>query len=618
MHKTLPVVFLLVVTLLAGCINLHSAKTYSISGIIVHAGTEIPIANAAVAIHAGSETFPLTSDRQGQFAIVVRIPPKRVKVTVEHPDYLPVQRLITLGGSGEAHVLIELTPKDEGYSIAAGTIDYALPVIPTDGLLASLDVGIEPMEDIWEAEPSEIIVEPYTYSEDAAREIGRAIGAAAYELYPEAEFIVYPKPESVTMDQFLTLARAHPLVKAADINYPVYPLAFTVGTGQLEVVPNDPYYNHQWNLSAVYLPFAWPLVETNATVRIAVLDSLISTAHPDLQQNLNLQDAYNVFEQSTNVSDYYGRTQQPPYSHGTHVIGIIGAAADNGRGIAGAAWGADVQIIPIVVLNQNNRSSLSHVIAAIDKAIELGVDLINMSLGANLSNPHEHMLYAKIQEAHAAGIVMIAAAGNEGKLIYPAGYDEVIAVGATTSDHQITDYSAQDGVRLFAPGGSRTDPGAGILSTDFVQPSGDGYSVARGTSMAAPHVTGIAALIKSTYPYIGKEELEELLWDTGIMLDPQRPDQRLINAYAALANAPISSANIFFSNLDTMTDYEVEFDQNRYFHQLLPPGLYRITAHIDTNHDQMVNPGEWYYESEILLEQDEHVTDLRIRLSVHW
>jgi len=65
MHKTLPVVFLLVVTLLAGCINLHSAKTYSISGIIVHAGTEIPIANAAVAIHAGSETFPLTSDRQG-------------------------------------------------------------------------------------------------------------------------------------------------------------------------------------------------------------------------------------------------------------------------------------------------------------------------------------------------------------------------------------------------------------------------------------------------------------------------------------------------------------------------------------------------------------------------
>jgi len=620
MQRTLPVAALLILILLAGCINWHLARIYTIAGIIRHENSDIPVAGAEVAIIGESSVFSLRADLQGRFSITLRGSESKLRVKVEHPDYLPVEQKITLGKNREVFLSIELTPRGESYCVAAGTVDYALPEIPAVPLPALFDAHFGPLEtEAWDEEPWDIIVEPYVCSEEAALAIGRDIGAEGSRLFLEAGIVVFSKPEEVPIDQFLSEARAHPLVKAADIDYPVFPLAAAAEL-QLAAIPNDPEYNRQWNLAAVYLPFAWLQVERRATVRIAVLDTLISADHPDLQQNLNLQDAYNVVDQSSDVRDDFhrsGRPEKPPYSHGTHVIGIIGATADNAKGVAGAVWGADVEIIPIVVLGKDNRSSLSHVIAGIDKAIELGVDLINMSLGANLSSPHTHMLYAKIQEADAAGITMVAAAGNGGKLLYPAGYDEVIAVGATTSQHQITYYSAADGVRLFAPGGEELDPGKGVYSTDLVEPNGDGYSVGRGTSMATPLVTAIAALVKSTYPNITKDDLEELLWSTGIVFDPERPGQRLVNAYAAVTNTPVKKADVVFSNLDTGGDYAVELDQDRYFHKLLPPGLYRVTAHIDANQDQMVNPGEWYYESEIVLEPDKHVSGLQIRLDIY-
>lgn len=618
MQKTLPRILLLILVLLTGCIGGFQYKIYKISGVIYHQDSEIPVVNAEITIIAGNKSFPLSSDLEGRFSITLRTNITKLKLTVQHPSYHPWQRAINLGKDREHSLLIELTSMVEDHSLVAGRIDYALPEITAAGLQAYSDGLLEPvLTETWQEEPAEIIVEPYKYNEAVALEIGRALGSDIFQLYPESGIIVYIKPEHLTVDAFLSLARTHPLVKAADINYPVYPLATAVSLEQLILTPNDPEYDQQWNLTAVYLPFAWPQAKNKTTVRIAVLDSLIATEHPDLQQNLHLQDAYNVLKQSQDVSDYHGRTSLIPSSHGTHVTGIIGATTNNARGIAGISWGANVEIIPIVVLDENNRSSLSNVIAGIDKAIELDVDIINMSLGANLNRPYDHLLYNKIREADAAGIIMIAAAGNDNQLLYPAGYPEVIAVGATTREYQIADYSAADGVTLFAPGGARADPGGGIYSTDLVEPSGDGYSAGRGTSMAAPHVAGIAALVKGTYPNIIKSEIEQLLWNTGIVFDLEQPQQRLVNAYAAVTKTPINMAVLCFSSLDTMADYEVEFDQNRYFHLFLPPGSYLVTAHIDANQDQEVNPGEWYYQSEILVEPGKHVSDLEIRLDIY-
>ena len=99
--------------------------------------------------------------------------------------------------------------------------------------------------------------------------------------------------------------------------------------------------------------------------------------------------------------------------------------------------------------------------------------------------------------------------------------------------------------------------------------------------MAAPHIAGIAALVKSTYPNITKSEVEDLLWNTGIVLDPAQPYQRIVNAYAAITETPLSSAVLCFIDHTTGAVHQAEFDQDRHFQRLLPPGLYLVAANID-------------------------------------
>jgi subtilisin family serine protease len=208
-------------------------------------------------------------------------------------------------------------------------------------------------------------------------------------------------------------------------------------------------------------------------IKIAVLDTG-GTDHQELSGNL-----IDVFD-CTGHNDAADRQ-----GHGTHVAGII-AAKDNDFGVLGVA--PDAQIYCMKVLDNNGRGGYNTIEAGIKKAIELGVDIINMSLGAPSKPPES--FHQVIKEAHDKGIFLVAAAGNDGHAVnWPASYDEVIAIGAIDENGNLTDFSSRGSeICVIAPGDN-------IYSTWL----NNGYAVLRGTSQASPFVTGIIALILSTH-----------------------------------------------------------------------------------------------------------------------
>lgn len=203
-------------------------------------------------------------------------------------------------------------------------------------------------------------------------------------------------------------------------------------------------------------------------VKVAILDTGIDLDHPDL----NVAGGMN-FASGKGYDDKNG--------HGTHVAGIV-AALDNGIGVIGVA--PEVALYAVKVLGNGGRGNWSDIIAGIEWSVDNGMEVANMSLGAT-SAPSE--VVAASEAAYAAGLVLVAAAGNDygGPVIYPAAYTSVIAVSATDSGDKLASFSSI-GAEVELAG-----PGAGIYSTY----KGGGYATMSGTSMSSPHVAGTAALV---------------------------------------------------------------------------------------------------------------------------
>ena len=204
-------------------------------------------------------------------------------------------------------------------------------------------------------------------------------------------------------------------------------------------------------------------------VRVAVLDTG-AAEHLDLEGNV--ETAWNTSGSDTAI-DRAG--------HGTHVSGIV-AALSNGFGVVGVA--PEATIVPIKVLDDSGHSGFSAIERGIRKATELGVDIINMSLGSPVSPPGS--LYQAIQEAASRGIIIVAAAGNDaGAINYPAIYPEVIAVGAIDKQGHLAKTSSRgEKMHIVAPG-------VDIYST-YLE---NRYALLSGTSQAAPVISGLCALI---------------------------------------------------------------------------------------------------------------------------
>jgi serine protease len=320
----------------------------------------------------------------------------------------------------------------------------------------------------------------------------------------------------------------------------------------LYFVPDDPYYTEQWNLPLINMESAWD-ISTGAGVIVAVVDTGINTSfHLGADGFGNrLLDGYNA------ILRIKGSTVDQNF-HGTHVAGTIGQETNNGIGVAGIAYNAT--ILPVKVFRRSGNSAfLSWIADGITWAAENGADIINLSLGGPRVDPNtgQPIDYSLLEEAineavTIYNVTVIAAAGNDGKaeVSYPAAFANVIAVGAVDYQKQLTPYSNHGPeLDIVAPGGDLSEDfngqPAGVLQETFRQylgfrfiAFGWGYWFLSGTSMAAPHVSGVAALIKAKHPEWTPQQIRDALINTAEDLGPAGRDDAygygLVDAYAAL------------------------------------------------------------------------------------
>jgi len=263
----------------------------------------------------------------------------------------------------------------------------------------------------------------------------------------------------------------------------------------VDVIPNDPYYASQYGLAAIRAPQGWGLSSGSSAVTIAVVDSGVDFAHLDL--STKLVPGYDFANGDNFPQDDNG--------HGTHVAGIAAASSDNGLGVSGVSWGA--RIMPVKVLNAAGNGTFANVAAGIVWAADNGAQVINLSLGGSSSSA---TLQNAVDYAYGKGLVIVAASGNSGSnfVLYPARYPHVIAVAATDSSNARASFSN------YGPEVDLSAPGVSIYSTVI-----GGYGYNSGTSMSAPFVSGLAAVLRglpgNASPDAIEAEMESSALDLG-------------------------------------------------------------------------------------------------------
>ncbi len=302
-------------------------------------------------------------------------------------------------------------------------------------------------------------------------------------------------------DALVAALSRHPQVELAEPDAYVFVSpgeGFAAPDAQHQGFPNDPKYKYQWHLDQIDMKGAWPLADGEGVV-VAVIDT--GVAHESYKNYITMPDLdgvqfvkpYNFVGNNKHANDDHG--------HGTHVAGTIAQATHNGIGVAGV--GRAVKIMPLKVLGRDGSGSVGAIADAIRYAADEGAQVINMSLGGRF--PSSAMKKA-VAYAHSKGVVVVCAAGNDGRgrVSYPAAYPGSIAVAATQFDETTTFYSNWGKeIDIAAPGGNtRVDQNGdgmpdGVLQNTLVSgdPSKSDYLAYMGTSMASPHVAGVAALV---------------------------------------------------------------------------------------------------------------------------
>ena len=342
-------------------------------------------------------------------------------------------------------------------------------------------------------------------------------------------FAVSADANAETLVQLMTKLTDEATIEYAEPNY-LYTAYFT---------PNDPLYEKQWNMPLIQMEEAWELANGKGAV-VAVIDTGVAFENyqdrkgqyhvvPDLAQTKFVK-GYDFIDDDEHANDDNG--------HGTHVAGTIAQSTNNGTGVSGIAYAA--AIMPLKVLSRYGSGNIADIAEAIVFAADHGAHVINMSLGGPLESK---VMGEAVEYATRKGVTIVCAAGNEGRnrASYPAAYPQAIGVASVGPDGNLAPYSNYgEGVQLAAPGGNtavkRED---GILQNTIgrMDPVKDSYEYFQGTSMASPHVAGVAALLVSTGMKDPKQIRETLLKTAAKKADRVKYGAGILNAAAAVRSA---------------------------------------------------------------------------------
>ncbi len=394
---------------------------------------------------------------------------------------------------------------------------------------------------------------------------------------------------------------------------------------QIFKYPNDPYYGNQWGLSKVGAAGGWDALVGDPDIVIAVIDTGIDYNHSDLASNIwtnsdeiggnGIDDDGNGYIDDVRGWDFVsvppdwvwpgedsGPEDADPFDfvgHGTHVAGIAAGRTNNSMGTAGMTWNCKIMPIRAGYAASDGYGYLEYFDAgrAIIYAADNGADVINMSWGGLADSS---FLYDAITHAWGKGSLLVASAGNvisEYATIpyYPAAYPEVVAVSATDEDDMLSIWNWF----IFSNFGDWVDicaPGSYILST---LPGGT-YGYYSGTSMSAPFVAGLAALIKAKYPYFTSDQIVQRIKDTADDIDSKNPGflagqlgAGRINAHRALGSIligigyPKSGSKVGSkmmikgsANVENFLSYKLEYGASADPNIWMPIGLMH-TAPVD-------------------------------------
>lgn len=332
-----------------------------------------------------------------------------------------------------------------------------------------------------------------------------------------------PEVDSVTPDYILTTLKPGGSSTSDSEEAPVIqqiPLS--------EGEPNDPYFvdGQQWDMIGIDMKNAWDITRANESTVVAVVDTGVDYNHPDLAGKII--KGKNYINNSNDPLDDHG--------HGTHVAGTIAATTNNGIGISSVSWGA--KILAIKACDGSGDCLTSNVVQGISYALDQGVKVINISIAGVGSCKRENIFSGDrvyedvIKDAEKKGTIIVVAAGNhnqDASTEVPGACDGVLTVGATSNSNARWFNNETSGSN-YGSKVSLAAPGSPILSTSIR----NGYSIRNGTSMAAPHVSGAAALLLAFNKNLTPTQLKNCLVDGAKKIETDRYIGSLLNVYESL------------------------------------------------------------------------------------
>ena len=406
-----------------------------------------------------------------------------------------------------------------------------------------------------ESVPGEYVVK-FKDNAVAARSLNTltaSVGSYVKDVIPNLNTIVIKRPVFETQSNVLITLRQNPSVEFIEPNY-IY---------RASKVPNDVMFGQLWGMLNVGqqdssrkegvagvdigAEKAWDITTGSKDVIVAVIDTGVNYKHPDLADNMwtneaELNGQTGVDDDGNGiVDDIYGAnfvnadkpTGNPldDNGHGSHCAGTIAGVGDNGMGVVGVAWQA--RVMGVKFLSGSGSGSLDGALNGIDYAVSMGAKVLSNSWGGG---GYSDILKAAIERSHQANTLFVAAAGNESNNndsspTYPATYDvpNVLSVAAIDNRGKMASFSnyGKKSVHIAAPG-------VNIVSSVL----GQKYDSFSGTSMATPHVSGVAVLLASAEPNLTGVEMKQRLMDTAVPIPGMKGKSvaGLVNAYKALTN----------------------------------------------------------------------------------